>query len=127
MGARRLPATLRAAVGLLVIEALGVAVLAVVEVGLLATRDAAEPLAGALLAGMLAAVAAVLARLAALLAARRVAGRNPAVALHLLALPLGWYAAQGERPALGLALLALCALGLALLLAPPTTAALGLR
>jgi hypothetical protein len=122
-----LPPTLRAAVALLAAEALGLAVLTAIELYDLATVPARYPQWAVALGVLLALLTVLVAFLAYRLAHRRGGGRNTAVALHVLALPVGYYLIQAGEVAYGLLAFAVCAAGAGLLLAPPTTRALGLR
>jgi hypothetical protein len=49
------------------------------------------------------------------------------VALHLLALPIGYYMVTGGLPYIGAILFALCVAGVVLLVWPSTTKALGIN
>jgi hypothetical protein len=121
-----LPTTLRAAVGLLCLETAGMAVLAAVEIYDVFTKPARYVQWAVALGVMLVLLTALFGFLAYRLSQRRGGGRNTAVVLNLLALPVGWYMLQGGLPVFGVLLWAVCAATIVLLLAPPTTRALGL-
>jgi hypothetical protein len=122
-----LPTTLRAAVVLLTLEAVGMGILAAVEIYDVVTRPARYPQWAVALGVVLVALTALLGFVAYRLAHRYGGGRNTAVALNVLALPVGWYMLQAGWWGQGLLLWALCAAVIGLLLAPPSTRALGLR
>jgi hypothetical protein len=122
-----IPATLRAAVALLFVEAVGVGVVA----GLFAYAGATQQVAstGTALTVVLfpAGIAVLLALLGWLLARRRAWARGPAIVLELLLLPIGYYMIVGGAAWLGVPAILL---GLAcggLLLTPASRAALGIR
>ncbi len=122
-----IPATLRAAIALLFIEALGVGAVA----GLFAYDGATQHVTstGSALAVVLfpAGIALLLAVLGWLLARRRAWARGPAIVLELLLLPIGYYMITGGAALLGVPAILL---GLAcggLLLAPASRSALGIR
>jgi hypothetical protein len=121
-----LPTTLRAAVTLLWVETAGMAVLAAVEIFDVLTKPARYVQWAIALGVMLVLLTGLFGFLAYRLAHRRGGGRNTAVVLNLLALPVGWYMIQGGLAASGVLLWALCAAAIVLLLAPPTTRVLGL-
>jgi hypothetical protein len=122
-----LPPTLRGAVALLSVEAAGLAVLTAIELHDLFTVPARYPQWAVALGVVLTGLTVLVAFLAYRLSRRRGGGRNSAVALHVLALPVGYYLLQAGRVEYGLLAFAVCVAGVALLLAPPTTRALGLR
>jgi hypothetical protein len=122
-----LPTTLRAAVVLLALEAVGMGVLAAVELYDLFTAPARYPRWAVALGVVLVLLTALFGVLAYRLSRRHGGGRNTAVVLNLLALPVGYYMLEAGWWAPGLLLWALCAAGIVLLLSPPTTRALGLR
>jgi hypothetical protein len=119
--------TLRAAVVLLALEGVGMGVLAAVEVYDLFTQPARYPQWAVALGVVLVALTALFGFLAYRLSRRYGGGRNTAVVLNLLALPVGWYMLQAGWWAPGLLLWVVCAAAVALLLAPATNRALGLR
>jgi hypothetical protein len=121
------PSTLRGAVVLLYAEALGLALLAAVEIYDVITTNVTQPQWAVTLAAILVLLTVLFGGLGFLLSRRRGGARNPAVALHLLALPVGYYLIQAGRVGFGVCAFALCLAGVALLVAPPTTKALGLR
>ncbi|MGC9668900.1 hypothetical protein ACNTMW_20370 [Planosporangium sp. 12N6] len=121
------PATLRAAVGLLLAEA---AVVALIVVFLaykdftardVVVRDAA------IVTGFAAMVAVVLGVFGVALNRRRGWARGPAVVMELMLLPIGWYMVSGGMAWLGVPVLLLGLVGAGLLIAPATREALGLR
>jgi hypothetical protein len=120
------PTSLRWAVWLLILEAIGIGLVGVV----LVYEDlsaAATNLGAALTVTALAfASAAALALLARALWRRRAGARGPAVALQLLLPPIGYYMIQGGVGWLGVPVILLGLFGCGLLVAPPTTQALGL-
>jgi hypothetical protein len=122
-----LPVTLRSAVVLLYAETAGLAVLTAVELYDLFTVEARYPQWAIAMSILLVSLTALVGFLAYRLSRRRGGGRNTAVALHVLALPVGYYMIQAGLVGYGLLAFAVCAAGVALLLAPPTTRALGLR
>jgi hypothetical protein len=122
-----LPVTLRAAVVLLYAEAVGLALLTAVELYELFTVEARYPQWAIAMSILLVLLTALVAFLAYRLSRRRGGGRNTAVALHVLALPVGYYMIQAGLVSYGLLAFAICVAGVALLLAPPTTRALGLH
>lgn len=124
--AEPLPTTLRAAVTLVWVEAVGVGGVAVF---LVYELFAAEPtsLTGALFVTACAvAAAAALAALARALNRRSGAARGPAVMLQLLLLPVGYYMLDSHLAWLGVTLLLVGLVTAGLLVAPPSTRALGL-
>jgi hypothetical protein len=121
------PTTLRAAVALLYAEAAGLAVLTVVEVYDTLTREATSHDFAVFLAVVLVLLTGLVAFLAYRLSLRRGGARNPAVALHVLALPVGYYLFDAGRHGFGVLAFAICVAGAGLLLAPPTTRALDLH
>jgi hypothetical protein len=121
-----LPTTLRAAVILLCAETAGMAVLAGVEIYDVFAKPARYPQWAIALGVMLVLLTALFGFLAYRLAHRYGGGRNTAVVLNLLALPVGYYMVRGGLPFFGVLLWAVCGATIVLLLAPPTTRALGL-
>jgi hypothetical protein len=124
---RALPIPLRLAVALLLVEALGVGVVAVLFAYYGLTQSVTST-GGAVSAVLFpAGLAAVLALLGIQLARTRAWARGPTIALELLLVPLGYYMIVGGAPWLGIpAILA----GLActgLLLAPASREALDIR
>jgi hypothetical protein len=119
--------TLRAAVIVLAAEAVGMGVLAAVEIYDVFAKPARYPQWAIALGVMLVLLTALFGFLAYRLAHRYGGGRNTAVVLNLLALPVGYYMLQAGWWGFGALLWALCLATMALLLAPPTTRALGLR
>ncbi|HEY0487859.1 MAG TPA: hypothetical protein VGD72_16570 [Mycobacteriales bacterium] len=120
------PTTLRAAVVLLGLEAVGMGVLAATELVDLVTKPARYPQWAIALGVVLVLLTALFAFLAYRLSGRHGGGRNTAVALNLFALPVGYYMIKAGWWFPGLLLWAVCAAAIVLLLAPPTTKALGL-
>jgi hypothetical protein len=116
------PLSLRLAVLVLWIEALLVAVLAIVDAMKLVTGHPEKPGWGAVLAAMVLAVALLLAQLGRWLVRRRRWARGPAIVLQLMALPVAWFMATGEGTGLtkvgGVVVAAFAVTGAALLLAP---------
>jgi hypothetical protein len=125
--AKAAPVTLRLAVVLLAVEALGVAAAA----GFLLYEDLTATAiyrSGAWAITALAAVAAVgVALLARALLRRRSWARNPAVFVELMLLPIGYYMVKGGLAWQGVLVLALGLAGAGLLLTPATRDALGIR
>jgi hypothetical protein len=122
-----IPGTLRAAVALLFVEAVGVAAVA----GLFAYEGFTEQVTriGSALAVVLfpAGIAVLLALFGWQLARRRAWARGPAIVLELLLLPIGYYMITGGAAWLGVPAI-LLGLGCAgLLLAPASRTALGIR
>jgi len=119
------PSTLRSAVWLLFAEAagLGVLTLYLLYEDLTAT---ANDLASALFLTVFAAAgAAVLFLLGRALTHGKAAARGPAIVLQLMLLPVGYYMIQGGLAWLGAPLIALALVVCGLLLAPPSSRALG--
>jgi hypothetical protein len=122
-----LPTTLRAAVALLCAETVGMAVLAGWEIYDVVAKPARYPQWAVALGVMLVLLTALFGFLAYRLAHRYGGGRNTAVVLNLLALPVGYYMIQGGLPIFGVLLWVLCGATIVLLLSPPTTRALDLH
>jgi hypothetical protein len=121
------PATLRAAVALLYAEAAGLAVLAAVELYDTLTQRATSHGFAVFLGVVLVLLTGLVGFLAYRLSIRRAGARNPAVALHVLALPIGYYLFEAGQYGFGVLAFAICAAGIGLLLASPTTRALDLH
>jgi len=121
------PPTLRAAVWLLTVEAVGAGGLAAVEAARLLTSRPERADFGVVLVGMLVGLTVLLVALARWLARRRRGARGPAAALHLFGLALAYYMLEAGVVLGSVLVLVVCFGGLGLLLAPPTTRALGLR
>lgn len=124
-----LPTTLRIAVGLLLVEAVGVLIVAGLVVDVLLTEYSGrlwsrEPVT-IMAIGVV--FATVLAGLGWQLLRRRGWARGPAVALELFFLPVGYYLIQWGVWALGIPVVAVALTCIALLLAPASRAALGIR
>jgi hypothetical protein len=111
---------------LLAAEAAGLALLAALEIYDVFTVEAAQPQWAVTLGVLLVLLTALVGVLAYRLSRRRGGARNPAVALHLLTLPIGYYLFVAHRYGYGVLAFAICVAGIGLLLAPPTTRALGL-
>jgi hypothetical protein len=122
-----LPTTLRAAVTLLYAETVGMAVLAGWEIYDVFAKPARYPQWAVALGVILVLLTALFGFLAYRLAHGRGGGRNTAVALNLLALPVGYYMIRGGLPVVGILLWVLCGATIALLLSPPTNRALDLH
>jgi hypothetical protein len=122
-----IPGTLRAAVALLFIEAVGVGAVA----GLFAYEGVTQHVTstGTALAVVLfpAGIAVLLALLGWLLARRRAWARGPAIVLELLLLPIGYYLTTGGAAWLGVPAILLGLTCGGLLLAPASRTALGIR
>jgi uncharacterized membrane protein (DUF2068 family) len=120
------PATLRLAVGLLLLEALAVAIVA----GILVYKDLTAAGAGSRAIGVTG-FAVVMAVLPAVLGwslwRRRAWARGPAVFLELMMLPIGWYMIAGGLAWAGVPVFVLSLVGAGLLIAPATREALGMR
>jgi len=124
---RALPTSLRLAVALLLLEAVGVALVAVVF-GYDGLTQRAPSAGGAIsVVAVPALLAAVLGLLGVQLARCRGWARGPAVALELLLAPLGYYMVIGGAPWLGVPAIAAALACTVLLLAPGTRAALGIH
>jgi hypothetical protein len=121
------PVTLRIAVQLLRVEAVGFLVLEGFWIRELLTQQAARPQWAVTVAVLLPLFAVLCGVLATFLSRRRGGARNPAVVLHLLAMPVGYYMITGGVPAFGALAIAVCVGGIGVLVAPPTTRALGLH
>lgn len=122
----RTPGPLRWAVRLLRGEAVALGVLAVflVAQALLATDVSVNSVG--FLTAFAAGGSAALWGMAAALVRRKAAARAPAIVLHLLMLPIGYYMVQGGLAWSGIPLAALGLLVCTLLVSAPTTRALGL-
>jgi hypothetical protein len=127
MPARNRPLTLLCAVVLLALESLGLAVLSAIWIRDVLTQTAAQRQWAVTAAVVLVLLTVLFGLLAWWLWQGRPGARNPAVVLHLLALPLGYYMISGSLALAGILALVVCATGIGLLLAPPTTRALNLR
>jgi hypothetical protein len=114
------------AVGLLWLEAAGMALLAGLEIYDVFTVEAENTGWALTLGAMLICLTVLLAWLGRLLSRRRAGARNPAVALHLLAFPVGYLMITGGLVLLGALALAICLTGVALLVVPSTTKELGI-
>jgi hypothetical protein len=121
------PPSLRWAVLLLYLEAVAVAALAVVLGYLALTRPAASTASAAAVVACTAGLALLLGLLGALLSRRRSAARGPAIVLELLFLPIGYYMIGGGVPWFGAPVMLAGLACAALLLAPATREALGIR
>ncbi len=124
---RALPATLRAAIVLLVVQAASLAVLVVFLVLALGRQDRGQVLLRELLPFVVLAVivAVVLAGLAWLLGRRRAWARGPVVALELMFIPVSYYLLGIGLVGVLITLSAMAAV--TLLVAPATRTALGIR
>ena len=125
------PASLRAAVLVLWIEAAGLGVLTVVEVFKLVTGDPEKPGLAAVLAGMIGVTAVLLLQLGRWLVRRRAWARSPAIVLQLAALPVSLFMIVGEGGILtrigGVLIAVIALIGAGLLVAPSSRLALTLR
>lgn len=124
-----LPVTLRVAVGLLLVEAVGVLIVAGLVVDVLLSEYPGhlwgrQPVA---IMAFGAVIAAALAGLGWQLLRRRAWARGPAVALELFFLPAGYYLTHSGVWALGIPVSAAALTCIVLLLAPASRAALGIR
>ncbi|WP_373313958.1 hypothetical protein [Planosporangium flavigriseum] len=123
----RPPAALRAAVGLLLAQAVVVALIVAflvykdITARVVVLRDAL------IVTGFTVLVAVVLAALGWALSRRRAWARGPAVVMELMLLPIGWFMISGGLAWLGVPVLALGLVGAGLLVAPATREALGVR
>jgi hypothetical protein len=121
------PTLLRWAIRLIFFEAASLAVV----LGLLVYADATSEKASAKSAALVTAYAAIFVAMFVLigrgLMRRRSWARGPAVALHVLMLPLGYYMISGGALWLGIPAIAIGIAGLVMLLAPSTREALGIR
>jgi hypothetical protein len=122
-----LPATLRAAVGLLSAQAAVVAVM----VAYLVYKDLTARVViwrdAMIVTGFAALVAVLLGVLALALTRSRGWARGPAVVMELMLLPIGWFMVSGGLAWLGVPVFLLGLLGAGLLVAPATREALGVR
>jgi hypothetical protein len=121
------PATLRWAVRLLFVEAAALVVLTVFLVYLDVTARMTAVQAALSITGYVALMAAALFAVAVALARRRRWARAPAIVLHLLQIPIGMTMVSGGLPLFGVPAVALGVTVAALLLAPATREALGIR
>jgi hypothetical protein len=122
-----LPWTLLAVVVLLWLEALGVVVLAVTQIVDTITQ-VAQSLAWAVTMDLvLVVLAGLFGWLGWLLLNRRAGARNPSVAVHLLALAIGYFMAKGGLVVLGVGAIVVCVVAVFLLVSPATTRALGIK
>jgi hypothetical protein len=121
------PATLRWAVWVLFVEAVGVAVVTGFLIYDALTRTASNRggAAGAVIFPVLLAV--LFALLGWQLRRRRGWARGPAIVLELLMLPVGYYMISGGAGWVGVPVMALGLLGAGLLLAPSSREALGIH
>lgn len=122
----RISGPLRWATWLLRGEAVALGVLAVFLVVQALLASVVSVVSVAFLTVFAAGGAAALWGLAVALIRRRAAARAPAIVLHLLLLPIGYYMVQGGLAWLGIPVAALGLLVCALLVSGPTTRALGL-
>lgn len=120
------PATLRAAAGLVLLEAAGVAAVTAYLLWQDLTSKATDVriAIGVTLFALLAVV--VLAAVGRALARRRSGARGPAVVLQLMVMVVGYYMVQGGLTWAGAVLIALGLITGGLIVSPPTTRALGL-
>ncbi|GAB1642887.1 hypothetical protein [Krasilnikovia sp. MM14-A1259] len=121
-----LPATLAGAVGLLGLEAAGLAALTAYLIVLDFTADKHSVTVALALTGCAALGAAVLGLLARALARRSARARGPVVVVQLLVLATGGFLIQTGPSWLGVVLLVLAAATVILVVSPPSTRALGL-
>lgn len=124
--AAALPWTLRAAVVALSVEALALAGLTVALIYQDATSEAADLGAALVVTGFTAVYALALGLLARALAHRRGRARGLTIVLQLMLAPVGYFLLTTGLPALGAPLTVLGLAVIGLLLAPPSTRALGL-
>jgi hypothetical protein len=122
-----LPRTLLAVVGLLWLEAVAVAVVAVTQIFDTFTQVAQSLQWAVTMDVVLVVLAGLFGWLGWLLLTRRAGARNPSVALHLLALAIGYFMAQGGLVAPGVIVIAVCVVAVVLLVLPSTTKALGIK
>ena len=126
-GAEPLPMTLRLAIGLLLAEAAVVTVLAGAEIYNATTASQVIWRQAALVIGY-ASIMAVLMWVSAWALSRRHAwARGPAVVLELMLLPIGYFMVSAGLVLVGVPVLLLGLAGAALLVAPATRAALGVK
>ncbi len=124
---RALPSSLRLAVVLLFVEAVGVGLVAAIFAYDGFTQRAASTGGAVSVVAVPALLAVVLGLLAVQLTRCRAWARGPAVALELLLAPLGYYMVVGGAPWLGIPAIAAGLVCTLLLLTPATRAALGIR
>jgi hypothetical protein len=122
-----LPTTLLAVVALLGLEAIGVAVLAVTQIVDTFTQVAQSLSWAITMDAVLLVLAGLFGWLGWLLLNRRAGARNPSVAIHLLALAIGYFMVRGGLVVLGVAVIVVCIVTVFLLVSPSTTRALGLK
>jgi hypothetical protein len=124
-----LPTTLRIAFGLLLAEAIGVLVTAGFVVQAIVTEYPADPWRRSTVSTVTVAVviAGLLAGLGWQLLRRRAWARGPLVVLELLFLPAGYFLINSGVPWLGIPLVVAALSCIALLVAPASRAALGIR
>ena len=123
---RSLPGALRWAVGLVRIEGVALAVLAVFLIYEDLTGTANDLVSALFVTAFAAGGAVILWLLANALAHCRAGARAPAIVLQLLMLPIGWQLTQSGRAWLGVPLLVVGSLIMGLLVSPATTRAMGL-
>jgi hypothetical protein len=120
------PPTLRAAVGLILLEAVGTAAVTAYLAWQVLVGDTAH-LGVALGVSLFALLCtAALAAVGAALARRRSGARGPAVVFQLMIVVVGYYLTQGGPVWPGVALIAIGLVAGGLVVSPPTTRALGL-
>lgn len=125
MSERAVPATLRWAVWLLYVEALGAAVVTGFLLYASLTQKAATLGSAVSVVAFMAGMAVLLGLLGVLLSRRKAAARAPAIVLEMLFLPIGYYVVQGGLPWLGIPLMAAGLVCASLLLAPSSRGYLG--
>ncbi|GAA1841361.1 hypothetical protein [Asanoa iriomotensis] len=119
------PTTLRAAVWLLFAEAAGMVVLTAYLAYEVLTADAVDTTSALLLTAFAAFGALVLFLIGRALGQGRAGARGPAIVLQLMLCAVGYYMIQGGLAWLGVLLIALGLLLCGLMLAPPSSRALG--
>ena len=124
---RALPTSLRLAVALLFVEALGIGAVAVLFAWYGLTHKAASTGSAVSVVVFPAALAVLLGWLAVTLARTRAWARGPSIALELLLVPIGYYMVAGGSAWLGVPTIIAALATTGLLLAPATRAALGIR
>jgi hypothetical protein len=126
-GDGELPITLRVAIWVLFVEAVGVGVVAVMFAYAGATQRVVSVGSAVTVVLYPAGIAVLLGLFGWLLSRRRAWARGPAIVLELLFVPIGYYLVTGGVAWLGIPVIVL-GLGCAgLLLAPASRAALGIR